>query len=280
MEDTYRVSLEPFEGPLDLLLHLIREHEVDIHDIPVATITDQYLAFLDGIDRIDVEIAGEFLLMAATLMEIKSRMIAMGEPDAVSSDSDKPAEDDPRATLVAQLLEYKKYRDAADTLEVRRNEWATRYPVARAALAEIESKSDALDLEDLHLNDLVEAFGQIIASVNLERVGDHEVTDDDTPIELHAEDLVDLLSRDATAEGLTLREIFSGRTRGQMIGLFIALLEMVRQRRIAVAQNESEIRVSLRDDEPEQHGTGMDLEHGELDADENGSGAKDNFDSE
>ena len=266
MEDTYRVSLEPFEGPLDLLLHLIREHEVDIHDIPVATITDQYLGYLEGIERIDVEVAGEFLLMAATLMEIKSRMIALGEPESASADPEKPSEDDPRATLVAQLLEYKKYRDAADSLEARRNQWSTRYPIARAAIAEIEAKPDALDLEDLHLNDLVEAFGEIMASVNLERVGDHEVSDDDTPIELHAEDLVDLLSRHATSDGMTLVEVFSGRTKGQMIGLFIALLELVRQHRLAVSQSDSEIRVSLSDDEPEQHGQGMDLAPGELDA--------------
>ncbi len=251
MEDTYRVSLEPFEGPLDLLLHLIREQELDIHDIPVAAITEQYLAYLEGIERIDVEIAGVFLLMAATLIEIKSRMISQGEPDAAATDPDKPAADDPRATLVAQLLEYKRYRDAADSLEVRRNQWAARYPIARAALADIESKSDALDLDDLHLNDIVEAFSRIMSSVNLDRVGDHEITDDDTPIELHAEDLIDLLTRDATSEGMSLRQIFSGRTRGQMIGLFIALLELVRQRRLSVTQSDAEIHVALSDDEPQ-----------------------------
>ncbi len=267
MEDTYRVTLEPFEGPLDLLLHLIREHEVDIHDISVATITDQYLAHLEGIERIDVEIAGEFLLMAATLMEIKSRMIALGEPDA-SPDRDRQSdEDDPRATLVAQLLEYKKYRDAADSLERRRNEWSSRYPIARAAIAEIDSRADALDLEDLHLNDLVEAFGQIMSSVNLERVGDHEITDDDTPIELHVEDLIDLLSRDATSAGLTLREIFTGRTKGQMIGLFIALLELVRQRRLAVTQTDAEIRVALNEQDVPDHDAPEQDEHDQSEPD-------------
>lgn len=271
MEDKYRVAIDAFEGPLDLLLHLVREHELDIHDIPIATITEQYLDFLGHLDRIDVEVAGEFLLMAATLIEIKSRVIAHAAPP------DRPApardEEDPRASLIAQLIEYKKFRDAADALERKAAAWASRVPIARLRLAEVEPDQDEqIDLEDLHLSDLTDAFARIMASVNFDRLGDHEVHDEDTPIELHAEDLLDLLARathnttrtqpdharprpDAPSDrpaGLSLRQILAGRTRLQMIGMFIAVLELVRQRRVAVAQIDDEIRVSLREDEPTQ----------------------------
>jgi len=248
MSDTYRVSLEAFQGPLDLLLHLIREEEVDMHDIPIARISDQYMDHLGQIERINVELAGEFLLMAATLMEIKSRMIALhgaepGERASVESEGD-----DPRTSLVAQLLEYKKYRDAADRLEVRGERWSARAPVATASWSEPDAE---IEMEDLHLNDLVDAFSRIISAVDFQRVGEHEVGDDDTPIELHAEDLIDLLGRAQGEQGLALEEVFEGRTRPQMIGLFIALLELVRQRRLRVSQSDGGIIIGLREDEGE-----------------------------
>jgi len=204
----YRVQLDSFEGPLDLLLYLIRRAEVDITDIPIAAIADQYLAYLQGLDRIDIELAGEFLVMAATLMEIKSRMLspARTAPAGEPTDADAAARpgEDPHAELVRQLLAYKQYRDAAESLEHRKAEWEHRFPAGRAsvdnerlreALAQHDAEN-ALDLEDLSLVDLVEAFSQIVAAVNFDRLGDHTVTYDDTPIELHAEDILDRLRRE------------------------------------------------------------------------------------
>ncbi len=245
-----RVRLDAFEGPLDLLLHLIREHEIDIHDIPIAQITEQYLDSLKELQRINVELAGEFLLMAATLMEIKSRMIALASLPKDGPRQETHDEADPRADLVAQLLAYKKYRDAADELEERARRWAMRHPAAPIAVPDLTDTDDALDLEDLHMQDLVDAFARIISAVNLDRLGEHEVVDDDTPIELHAEDIVDLLRRNR--EPMTLREALAGRTRVQMIGMFIAMLELVRQRRLAVTQEKDDIILSLR--EPEEAG--------------------------
>ena len=261
VDNEYRVHLDAFEGPLDLLLHLIRRAEVDVTDIPIATITDQYLSFLSGIERVDLELAGEFLLMAATLMEIKSRMVApmtdAGGPDGERAERD---EGDPRSDLVRQLLEYKKYRDAADALERKREDWERRFPNSPAtydkeAVGEALERLNDVELEDLELVDLVEAFKKIYESVNFDRIGEHQVVDDDTPIELHAADLVDQLSRDADAEsGVPLVKIFQGRTRGEMIGLFLAMLELVRQRRIGVRQDAttSSIVVRLREEEPEE----------------------------
>ena len=181
LTDDYRVQLEAFDGPLDLLLYLIRKNEVEVTDIPVAGITEQYLTFLKGIERIDIEVAGEFLVMAATLMEIKSRMLMPRPADAPREDLAEisPAED-PRMDLVRQLLAYKQYRDAASALEERADEWSHRYASGRAGVdderlrAAMDEMGD-VELEDLELIDLAAAFQRIAESVNFDRIGDHQV---------------------------------------------------------------------------------------------------------
>jgi segregation and condensation protein A len=288
----YRVRLEAFEGPLDLLLFLIRQHEVEITDIPIATIADQYLAFLQqagtagagGFEHIDIDVAGEFLVMAATLMEIKSRMLAPS-PDGSAEDagsSDPSGELDPRADLVRQLLAYKRFRDAADELERRREDWERRYPSMPAAIREDDQQrlagvlaDESLEMDDLSISDLLDSFQRIVATVNFDRLGEHTVVVDDTPIEIHAEDILERLrsggvesawmtigenegqgteSEGAGSEGLggetigarhtrptiTLRAMLQGRTRGEMLGLFLAMLELVRRRLIAIRQRHGE----------------------------------------
>jgi segregation and condensation protein A len=259
----YRVRLESFEGPLDLLLFLIRRAEVDITDIPVAAIADQYITYLKAIDTIDIELAGEFLVMAATLMEIKSRMLAPAKPGAESigdaMDAAGAADTtDPRADLVRQLLAYKKFRDASDALDHRRQQWEQRYPAARAGMDDEELREAILasaqdvELEDVSLVDLVDAFSAIIASVNFDRLGDHQVTYDDTPIELHAEDIVEHLKKQTEGAQVPLVGLFTGRTRSEMLGLFLAVLELVRRRSISVQQDadNGSIVIALRPDEP------------------------------
>ena len=204
MSQPYRVRLEAFEGPMDLLLYLIRSHEVDIHNIPISTITDQYIGFLDDVDRIDIDVAGEFLVMASTLMEIKSRILAAEteRKDQIEAEDDDTRSSepttDPRAELVSQLLAYKKYRDAADALQQRQETWEQRYPVKAAgidddAVREAVDDMGELEMEDLDLSDLVEAFRQILSSVNFDRLGEHEVVSDDTPLEVHASNILEQL---------------------------------------------------------------------------------------
>lgn len=267
LTDDYRVRLETFEGPLDLLLFLIRKNEVDIHDIPVAVITEQYLGFLKELGssaRIDIDVAGEFLVMAATLMELKSRML-MPKPPAAAGGEESGAErrgtpEDPRAELVRQLLEYKKYRDAADHLEWRSEDQRRRFPVHPAGIdsealrAAVQNASQETELEDLDLLDLVEAFQRIAESVNFERLGDHQVKYDDTPIEIHAADIMTRLTTEPTPETkpeLELVTLFKGRTRSEMVGLFLALLELVRNRKVAVRQDRIEGGIYLRAREEE-----------------------------
>lgn len=245
-QDDYRVRLEAFEGPLDLLLFLIRRNEVDIHDIPVAVIADQYLEMLSRVDRLDIDQAGEFLLMAATLMEIKSRLLTGRSRPRDEAGVGEPApEEDPRLGLVRQLLEFKKYRDAARALESRLEQWRDRFPAAahpRAdpALQHALAEAQEVDLGDVDVIDLVEAFARIMQSVDLSRLGDHQVVYDDTPMELHAADLLDRVRAEAAGDRpLTMTAIFTGRSRAEMIGLFLALLELVRRQAVRVRQEQT-----------------------------------------
>lgn len=261
LEDDYTVRLGTFEGPLDLLLYLIRRAEVDIHDIPIVEITDQYLDAISNIDAeatLDIDAAGEFLVMAATLVELKSRTLSprrgTGE-DGDETDAPEGEEVDPRHDLVRQLLAYQRYRSAAGELDDRREEFAHRWPVrirvGQAAVDEGDGEDEppTLELDDVHAGDLFAAFERIMAAIDPTRLGEHAVEYDDTPIGLHQEDLVDRLRR--TSEGrLALRDAFEGRTRGAMIGLFLAVLELARQHRIRFHQDGmGEIELELRPDE-------------------------------
>ena len=261
MSQPYRVRLEAFEGPMDLLLYLIRSHEVDIHDIPISTITDQYIGFLDDVDRIDIDVAGEFLVMASTLMEVKSRILAAeadrkdrGDEEEGDTPIDEPGVD-PRAELVQQLLAYKKYRDAADALQQRQETWEKRYPVKAAgidddAVREAADEMGELEMEDLDLSDLVEAFRQILSSVNFDRLGEHEVLSDDTPLEVHASNILENLQQRAKtgdASALRLRSMIVGKTRAECVGMFLAILVLVRDQRVSVSMNEGEVEMELKD---------------------------------
>ncbi|MHC5001953.1 MAG: segregation and condensation protein A [Planctomycetota bacterium] len=261
VQDDYQITLEAFCGPLDLLLYLIRRAEVDIHDIAIAEITDQYLAFLRQIDDVDIDQAGEFLVMAATLIEIKSRSLApVAELQSPTGDGEGEGEGgvaaeltDPRQDLIRQLLAYQRYRLASERLEHRRQDFARRYPRRpprnqgpdEHAVVEIE-----LELEDVHILDLAEAYERIMGSIDFSRLGDHRVEMDDTPLALHQEDLLDRLQR--SIEGrLTLQDAFEGHNRPQRIGLFLATLELVRQRRVEVCQPDidSPIELALLDED-------------------------------
>ena len=259
-EGDYRVELEAYSGPLDLLLYLVKRHEIDLHDIPIARLTEQYLEHVRRIKAMDVNLAGEFLVMAATLLEIKSQMIIPAAPPAEGAQGetgDEASVDesglnalDPRYELVQQLLAYKRFKDAAGGLEDRWDDWRARY-AARPKQAATDGTPDEaapveIDLDDASVMDLCEAFARMLDSIGQRR--DHQVTYDDTPIELHAADIVDRLERESAQDGMTLQTFFAGRThRGELIGLFLATLELVKQRRIRVVQDKvaGEIRLAL-----------------------------------
>ncbi|HEY3245824.1 MAG TPA: segregation/condensation protein A [Phycisphaerae bacterium] len=223
----YRVDLEVYNGPLDLLLFLIRREEVDIYDIPIARITEQYCAYVRLLERIDPDLAGDFLVMAASLMEIKSRTLLPTPPEA-----EEPEEfDDPRLELVRQLLEYKKYKDAARALQSAAEQQALKHARRPAD----PQRDAAVEIEEVQVWDLLTAFNKLLEATG-QRQRPHEVVYDDTPIALHAADVVDFLDR--SGGSLLFERIFDGRTKSQLIGLFLALLELIRQRRVRATQEQ------------------------------------------
>jgi len=241
----YRVNLDIYNGPLDLLLYLIRREEVDIHDIPIARITRQYVEYVDLMKQLDPNLAGEFLVFAATLMEIKTRML-LPEPPPEEGGSDT-LELDPRAELVRQLLEYKAFKDAAGDLHEAAIAQSLRHPRKPGKIEGIEDSDK--DLEDVQIWDLFDAFTKILEAIgSTPRL--HEVVYDDTPVELHAADILDRLYREGP---LDFGQVFEGRTRRiELVGLFIAMLELVRQKKILVTQegNFGHIRIELHPNPP------------------------------
>ena len=257
----YRVNLDVYNGPLDLLLYLIRRDEVDIYDIPIARVTEQYLGYVDMLHAMDPNLAGEFLVMAATLMEIKTRMLLPTPPVEEGQASD--LEIDPRAELVRQLLEYKAFKDAAGDLLDAAEVQSQRFP-RRPVQPDLSDHQ--VDLEDVQIWTLLDAFSNILQSIGADKPT-HQVIYDDTPIELHAEDILDRLGRYGS---MTFQKVFEGRTeRTQLLGLFLAILELVRLKKILARQeqNFADISLQLNPDAPETTNEGHALTPANLDID-------------
>lgn len=221
----YRVQLDAYSGPMDLLLYLIRRDEVDVYDIPISRILEQYLGYVKLLEQVDPEVVGEFLVLAATLMEIKSRMLLPKPPPEELGDDTL----DPRADLVRQLLAYRTYREAALRLGDKAELHAQRFARPGQEIPQDES----VDLEEVQIWDLLTAFNKLLAEVGRNKAT-HDVTYDDTPIALHAADVLDRLDREGPT--MPFERIFEGRSRSEMVGLFLALLELIRQRRVRVQQ--------------------------------------------
>lgn len=236
------VNLDTFRGPLDLLLFLVKRHEVDIFDIPIGQITDQFVDYLNTLRQVDVELAGDFLVMAATLMEIKSKMLL---PAGVEPGEEEAGED-PRLELVKQLVEYRKFKDAAALLESRAEEQGSRLP--RIVPEEPARPGGPPPMRPVELWDLVSAFGRIMREA--EALQPTPIIVDDTPQHVYAAQVIMQLRREGRC---TVRDLFHPPfTRSRLVGLFLALLEMIRQHQLRVEQDErfADIWVTLRDDAP------------------------------
>jgi segregation and condensation protein A len=223
---TTRVQLEIFEGPLDLLLHLIKKNEVSIADIPIAAITEQYLAILEVMQTLDLDVAGEFLVMAATLVHIKSRMLLPLSDD----EEDEEEGADPRAELVRRLLEYQRFKDAADQLE-RRDILARDVFVRAAPPAE---EVDPPGFREVSVFELLTALRRVMERLPKDAV--HEVTLEKITVREKMTSLLDILR----AQGATLFEslFVEVKTRMEVVVTFLAMLELVKVRAIRIFQEE------------------------------------------
>lgn len=226
----YVVRLESFEGPLDLLLYLIQREEMDIYDIPIARITEHYLRTIQDMDRLDLHPAGEFLVMAATLMRIKARMLLPVQRPG------EEAEEDPRQELVQRLIEYKKFKEAARKLEERESERLRTFtrPLDAAFVEELTRLGDEVTF-DVSMGEIVKALQGVLSRLN--EVVTHEVELE--PVSL--EDRVALLRSMLAVTGrVSWSELFENvRTRMEVIVTFMAMLELMKGGEIRVHQSEN-----------------------------------------
>jgi len=251
---TYKVDLDIYNGPMDLLLYLIRREEVDVRDLPVARIADQYVAYLEHLKALDIELAGEFVVMAATLLELKSRALLPRPPEA--EDEEAETGEDPREALIRQLIEYRRFKEAAGLLSDRGRDMARRFPrrVDDDLLADLEADAGEISPEDLlegvEVWDLIGAFSDVIRTLGYSKP--REVVYDDTPVEEAAVELVQRLERERTVRFVDL--FAGGRSLNYCIAMFLAILELVRQRRIGAEQDEDfhDLRLYLRDPDAEE----------------------------
>ncbi len=243
----YRVDLDIFSGPLDLLLYLVKKDEVDIYDISITKITDQYLRYLDMLRQLDIELAGDFLVLAATLMQIKSQMLL--PKDDLDGADDEDTDADPRAELIRQLLEYKRFKDAANQLDEAQQAQSQRHGRPDTVIEQLKQDSEPeLDLDQISTWDLLEAFDNLLKATG--SYADYSHITDETPIDIYQIEILDRLQREGP---MTFARLFqSGTNRAELVGMFLALLELLREG-LAWAQQEqgqSGIYVRSLTDEP------------------------------
>ena len=228
MED-YKVKLEVFEGPLDLLLYLIKRDEVDIYDISIERITKQYLSYLDAFQVLNIELAGEFIVMAANLLYIKSRTLLPVEQQMAEEDAE---EDDPRWELIRQLIEYKKFKEAASLM--RDQEAMQENLFARVPVTPDLAPSENLLVDEVGIFDLIHAFQKILKRLEKKPEDLREIFAENFTVS----DKIDHVLR-LTSSGVPIRfeELFAdaaGRT--EIVVTFLAMLELIRLKQLRVRQ--------------------------------------------
>jgi segregation and condensation protein A len=229
-QEDYKVQLDVFEGPLDLLLYLIKKEELDIYNIPIEKITTQYMHYLNLMRMLDLNIAGEFIVMAATLMMIKSRMLLPVEdrPDA------EEEEDDPRWELVRQLVEYKTFKDAAARLQQLELHQENVFPVGSDGAVLLEAQDAGLVMEDVSLFDLIAAFNEVLKKVGDDTFG--QIYADHFTV---ADKIDEILRRVKLEPKIVFQTLFTAASsRHEVVCTFLAVLELIRLRQINVHQED------------------------------------------
>ena len=225
----YQIKLAEFEGPFDLLLHLIKENEINIYDIPIAKITDEYLKYIEMMEMLDLDVAGEFIVMAATLIHIKSKMLLPKEEGVVE-------EEDPRLALVKQLLEYKRFKEVAEKMYYLEDK--QRFIFTREISEDLKDEEEYVEAT---LFDLLKAFKGILQYLPKEEVV--ELAKEEVSVTQKINEILDKLEINNNIEFNSLFEKKS--TKQELIAIFLALLELIRLRLIIVLQTKlfGEIRI-------------------------------------
>lgn len=240
IKSSYQVKLEAFEGPMDVLMHLIDSQRVEIYDIPIVKITEQYLKYLSQMETCDLEITGDFLVMAATLIDIKSKMLLP------VTQTPEEEEDDPRIDLVERLIEYKKFKNASKTLKDRENTLETRFFKTRDDLSFLEEPEEDVHLGQISVTDLMNAWDRLVIKNNVansEADLFNSIQNDPVTVE---EKIQELKSRLEKESNLLFEKIFENSVdKIHLITTFLAILELAKSRIILINQNKKTCSIVL-----------------------------------
>lgn len=222
----FKVDLEVFSGPLDLLLYLVKKHEVDVTEVPIARIATEFVAYLDVLQDLAIDQVGEFVELASVLLEIKARAL-VPRPEETEEPVELVRED-----LVQRLLEYKQFRDAAAILEDRARQWELRFPRVASEPASAGGEPAPVTIADVHVWDLVGAMSRVLRKREKRRP--RQIIHDDTPIERHIERVESLVQEQGR---VAFSDLFDDdMPKSRVVGIFLAVLELVRRGRLATRQ--------------------------------------------
>lgn len=238
------VKLDIFEGPLDLLLHLIKTLEIDIYDIPIAEITEQYMIFIRSMKEFDLELAGDYIVMAATLMSIKSKTL-LPKVEVSLDESDYIDEIDPREQLVAQLLEYRKFKYAAGVLKDKEIERGKYYTKEAANLDEYKESVEPLAANEVTTIDLFLAFSDILHRQKDLAPVVTSITSEEYSIEDKVTEIMNRLFNLDQKHGLTFNSLFYVFTRNEIVTTFMAVLELIKSGEVIAKQAKSTEQIVL-----------------------------------
>jgi len=232
MIEPYEVRFDGFEGPLDLLLHLIKQYEIDIYDIPVSLITTQYMEYIETMQELDLDIASEYLVMAATLLAIKSEMLL---PNQELDGEDDYEEGDPREELVARLIEYRKYKEAA--VELRDIEGEDKESFTRSPAIIKDSKKAVIKENEASIYDLLKAVKNIFNRQKWNRPMEATVEKMDIPIQQRMEEVLEMV--EYSESGILFEELFPYYSKSHIVVTFMAMLELMKLKQIYCEQEKS-----------------------------------------
>lgn len=232
MNQAYEVKIEAFEGPLDLLLHLINQYEIDIYDIPVAQITKQYMEYIHTMQYLELNIASEYLVMASTLVAIKSQMLLPKQENV--EDDEEEYMDDPREELMQRLIEYRKFKEAAESFkekELEANQAFTRPPVI---FKDLILEKAPIARGDISIYDMLGALGKMFERKKWDKPHDTTVHRVDIPIEKRMKDILHKVRK--SKDGIEFEQLFPYPTRTHIVVTFIAILELMKTKEIYCKQ--------------------------------------------
>ncbi|HLS08588.1 segregation/condensation protein A [Lentibacillus sp.] len=230
MNEPYQVKLDGFEGPLDLLLHLINQYEIDIYDIPVAQITAQYMDYIHTMQRLELDIASEYLVMAATLLALKSQMLL---PKQEIEETDEEYMEDPREELMQRLIEYRKYKEAAQKLQDKEreaNQIFTRPPV----VFDHHDIRQPVGKGDLSIYDMIDALGKMFERKKWHEPLETKIENSGVSIEERMTEVLDLVKH--STEGLAFDRLFEYPSRSHIVVTFMAILELMKNNEVTCEQ--------------------------------------------